>query len=134
MWFKHQKNVSIVCSTGIAATRYGELWVQTLHKWFGIEDGKHLNQVIIQLVKPDEKLSKTKNNILSVEIIILDKISMFIVNILCRNIRNTNKLFGNIQFILVGDSYLFAMNYMPIPATIVLDYPSLIISPRHKSP
>jgi hypothetical protein len=30
---------------------------------------------------------------------------MFIVNILCRNIRNTNKLFGNIQVILVGDVY-----------------------------
>ena len=52
---------------------------------------------------------------------------MFIVNILCRNIRNTNKLFGNIQFILVGDSYLFAMNYIPMQPTIVLDYPSLIL-------
>jgi hypothetical protein len=109
MWFKLQKNVSIVCSTCIAATRYSELWVQTLHKWFSIEDGKHLNEVIIQLVKTDEKFSKTKHNTLSVETIILDEISMFIVNILHKNIRNTNKLFGNIQFILVGDSYLFAI-------------------------
>jgi hypothetical protein len=59
---------------------------------------------------------------------------MFNVNTLCKNIRNTNKLFGNIQLILVGDSYLFAMNYMPMQVTIVLDYPSLIIFPRHKSP
>ena len=105
MWFKHQKNVSIVCSTDITATRYSELWVQTLQKWFGIEDGKHLNEIIIQLVKTDEKFSKTKHNILSVEAIILDAISMFIVNSLCKNIRNTNKLFENIHVILVGDFY-----------------------------
>jgi len=65
-----------------AATHYGELGAQTLHKWFGIEDCRHLNEVIIQLVKTDEKFSKTKNNILSVETIILDKTN---INVHCGN-------------------------------------------------
>ena len=76
-----KKNVSIVCSTGIAATRYGELWVQTLHKWFGIEDGRHLNEEIIHLVKTDRSFPKQKKyNILSAETIVLDKTN---INVHC---------------------------------------------------
>jgi hypothetical protein len=35
-------------STGIASTHYGKLGAKTLHKWAGIEDGRHLNEEILE--------------------------------------------------------------------------------------
>lgn len=45
--WKHDKKIAIVCSTGISSTHYGDLWATTLHKWAGIEDGRHANEDII---------------------------------------------------------------------------------------
>jgi hypothetical protein len=54
-----------------------------LHKWFGIEDGKHLNEEIIHLVKTDRSFPKQKKtNILSAETIILDKTN---INVHCEH-------------------------------------------------
>ncbi|WP_078453744.1 AAA family ATPase [Solemya velum gill symbiont] len=37
------KCVAVTCSTGIAATHFSsDLNAQTLHKWGGLEDGRHL--------------------------------------------------------------------------------------------
>lgn len=38
------KKIAIVCSTGIASTQYGDLGATTLHKWTGIEDGRHVTE------------------------------------------------------------------------------------------
>jgi len=103
------KNVAIVCSTGIAATHYANLNAQTLHKWSGIVDGRYLNQEIIHLVKTDERFSTAKSNILSADTLIIDEVSIISakvlnqVQVLCKGIRNSDALFGNIQTILVGD-------------------------------
>jgi hypothetical protein len=51
------------------------------HIWLGIEDGKHLNEEIIHLVKTDFQ-SKKQNNVLSAETIILDKTN---INVHCGN-------------------------------------------------
>jgi hypothetical protein len=51
-----------------------------LHKWFGIEDGKHLHEEIIHLAKTDR--SQKNNNILSAETIILDKTN---INVHCEH-------------------------------------------------
>ncbi|CAC5396937.1 PIF1 [Mytilus coruscus] len=111
MRFKQGKNVSIVCSTGIAATHYGDLRAQTLHKWSGVEDGRHLNEEIIHFVKTDERFTVAKHNIETVETLIIDESSMISakifnqVQVLCKNTRNSTDLFGNIQVILVGDFF-----------------------------
>jgi hypothetical protein len=55
--------VAIVCSTGIAAKNYTEFGAKTLHKWSGIEDGRHLDEELIHLVKTDERFLSAKNNI-----------------------------------------------------------------------
>ncbi|CAG2226885.1 PIF1 [Mytilus edulis] len=111
MRFKQGKNVSIVCSTGIAATHYGDLRAQTLHKWSGVEDGRHLNEEIIHFVKTDERFTVAKHNIETVETLIIDESSMISakifnqVQVLCKNTRNSTDLFGNIQVVLVGDFF-----------------------------
>lgn len=48
-----QKEVSIVCSTGIAATHYQDLKAKTLHRWAGIDDGRHSNPDILHLINQD---------------------------------------------------------------------------------
>jgi ATP-dependent exoDNAse (exonuclease V) alpha subunit len=64
---------------------------------------------IIHLVKTDERFSTAKSNILSVDTLIIDEISMISakvlnqVQVLCKGIRNYDALFGNIQTLLVGD-------------------------------
>lgn len=109
--YQQKKSVAIVCSTGIAATHYGDLGAQTLHKWSGINDGRYLNEEIIHLVKTDEKFSQAKLNIETVETLIIDEVSMISskilsqVELLCKHIRNSTELFGNVQVILVGDFF-----------------------------
>ncbi|CAG2185522.1 PIF1 [Mytilus edulis] len=111
MRYSQKKNVSIVCSTGIAATHYGNLGAQTLHKWSGIRDGRYLIEEIVHLLRTDERYTVAKSNIESVETLIIDEISMVSskvlnqVQVLCRQIRNSPDIFGNIQVILVGDFY-----------------------------
>ncbi|XP_071153426.1 uncharacterized protein [Mytilus edulis] len=71
-----QKNVAIVCSTGIASTLYKELGAKTLHKWAGIENGRHLNEEIIHLVQSDERFMSVKHNIQTTDLLIIDEVSM----------------------------------------------------------
>jgi hypothetical protein len=72
---KVNKKVAIVCSTGITATNYTEFGAKTLHKWSGIEDGRHLDEELIHLVKTDERFLFAKNNIETVQTLIVDEIS-----------------------------------------------------------
>ena len=90
-------------------------------------DGRYLNEEIIHIVKTDERFSTAKLNILSVDTLIIDKVSMISdkvinqVQVLCKGIRN-DALFGNIQTILVGDLLQLhpsLMNSMDILATSV---------------
>ena len=108
---KVNKKVAIVCSTGIAATHYTEFGAKTLHKSSGIEDGRHLDEELIHLVKTDERFISAKNNIETVQTLTVDEISMIgakvlnQVQLLCKTVRNSPHLFGVIQVILVGDFY-----------------------------
>ncbi|XP_060065940.1 LOW QUALITY PROTEIN: uncharacterized protein LOC132546245 [Ylistrum balloti] len=105
------KKVSVVGSTGIAATHYGDLGAQTLHKWADIEDGRHSNEEIIHPVDTDERFERAKNNIQTVDVLIIDEVSMISarildqVQLLCKHVRQSTKIFGNIQVVLVGDFY-----------------------------
>ena len=103
--------MSVVCSTGLAATLYGSLGAKTLHKWAGIEDGRHLDEEIVHLVQSDERFITVKKDIMSTDLLIIDEISMISaktlhqVEVLCRNIRESLDFFGGIQIILSGDFY-----------------------------
>ncbi|VDI51475.1 ATP-dependent DNA helicase PIF1 [Mytilus galloprovincialis] len=118
-----QKNVAIVCSTGIASTLYEELGAKTLHKWAGIEDRRHLNEEIIHLVQSDERFMSVKHNIQTTDLLIIDEVSMVSaktfnkVEVLCRKVRDNNKYFGGIQVILSGDFYQLP----PVPNKIIGD-------------
>ncbi|CAG2187271.1 unnamed protein product [Mytilus edulis] len=93
MRFKQGKNVSIVCSTGIAATHYGDLRAQTLHKWSGVEDGRHLNEEIIHFVKTDERFTVAKHNIETVETLIIDESSMISAKIFNQSLQGDLKVY-----------------------------------------
>ncbi|VDI26920.1 Hypothetical predicted protein [Mytilus galloprovincialis] len=118
-----QKNVAIVCSTGIASTLYEEFGAKTLHKWAGIEDRRHLNEEIIHLVQSDERFMSVKHNIQTTDLLIIDEVSMVSaktfnkVEVLCRKVRDNNKYFGGIQVILSGDFYQLP----PVPNKIIGD-------------
>ena len=108
---RKEKHVAIVCSTGIAAIHYGNLGAVILHKWAGIEDGRHVTEELIHLVQTDERFVKVKNNIEITDLLVIDEISMISaktfnqLEILCRNIRNNDIYFGGMQVILAGDFY-----------------------------
>ena len=108
---KEQKHVSVVCSTGIAATHYGNLGSQTLHKWAGLEDGRHLNEELLHLIKTDERFLHVKANIECTDLLIIDEVSMISTKVLnqlefvCRHVRKSDSYFGNMQVVLVGDFY-----------------------------
>lgn len=112
------------CSTGIAATHYEGLNAYTLHKWCGIEDGRHMNEDILQLVNSDERFIHAKENMRRTNILIIDEISMISaktfsqVEYLCRNIRRNSLIFGGLQVVLVGDFYQLP----PVSNTLYGDY------------
>jgi ATP-dependent exoDNAse (exonuclease V) alpha subunit len=108
---RRNRKVEIVCSTGIASTHYGKLGAKTLHKWAGIEDGRHLNEEIVHLMRTDGRFHVVKENIQSTDLLIIDEISMISartlgqVENLCRKIRDNEIYFGGLHVILVGDFY-----------------------------
>lgn len=61
-----------MCSTGIASTHYGDLGATTLHKWVGIEDGRHVTEELVHLVLTDERFLKVKQNIQVIAFLMID--------------------------------------------------------------
>ena len=110
---KKGKNVSVVCSTGKAASLYpSSLEATTLHRWAGIQDGRHSQERLIELITTDEAYSSVKQRITNVDVLVIDEVSMIskkivdILNTLCQSIRGfASHPFGGIQIVLVGDFY-----------------------------
>jgi Holliday junction resolvasome RuvABC ATP-dependent DNA helicase subunit len=50
------------------------LGAQTVHKWAGLEDGKHMNEVLVHLIRTD--FVNVKKNIESTDILFVDEVSM----------------------------------------------------------
>lgn len=103
-------NYIITAPTGVASINVGG---QTLTSLFGISPKYDTLDSII-----DKKTKKIKNGIIknkvkkiikTLDVLFIDEISMVskelfdIVDIYCKNIRNSNKTFGGIQIILIGD-------------------------------
>lgn len=54
----------------------------TVHKFFALKDGRYENDELVDLLMSDENFSDTKENIFSVDTIIIDEISMLSLKLL----------------------------------------------------
>jgi chromosomal replication initiation ATPase DnaA len=92
---KEQKHLFVVCSTGIVV----------------LEDGRHLNEELLHLIKTDERFLHVKANIECTDLLIIDEVSMISTKVLnqlefvCIHVRKSDSYFGNMQVVLVGDFY-----------------------------
>ena len=76
------KNVVVTATTGIAAQglskklpeHYGT--VSTIHKFVGLKDGRYENDELLNLIVNDENFVDIKDNINSMDTLIIDEISM----------------------------------------------------------
>ncbi|KAK3100053.1 hypothetical protein FSP39_013962 [Pinctada imbricata] len=104
------KSYALTATTGLAASLYGD-GACTLHKWMGMEDGRHSNDELIHLLRTDERLEKPNENIKNTDVLIIDEASMLSaktlsqVEVACRQIRENDRYFGGMQVVLSGDFY-----------------------------
>lgn len=101
--------VALTCSTGIGTTVFESLQACTLHKWAGLEDGRHDNTELYHLIMTDERYNKIKGGIRDDEYLFIDEVSMISskvlnqVEFICRKVRGNTKYFGNLTVVLSGD-------------------------------
>lgn len=123
--------VTLTCYTGIACLQYKGMKPMTLHKFAGLEDGRHGNEHLLHLISSDERFFETKRRIMETEVLIIDEVSMVSkkilesVEYLCRKLRGGDNCFGGIQVVLCGDfsSYpQLKMNSMEIVVIIVFNH------------
>src|SRR3990170_8264606 len=96
---------AITASTGIAATHIGGM---TIHSWSGIGIRTKLDKYDLDKIASSEYIVKRVNR---TKVLIINEISMLSTNMLemvdlvCREIRQSSEPFGGIQIILVGDFF-----------------------------
>jgi KaiC/GvpD/RAD55 family RecA-like ATPase len=111
------KDVVVTATTGIAAQglrqklpeHFGA--VSTIHKFVGFKDGKYENDELLNLIVHDENFVDIKNNIKSMDTLIIDEISMLSskrleqIQYIFESVRCSACPFGGVQMILSGDFY-----------------------------
>lgn len=96
---------AVTASTGIAATQIGG---RTIHSWSGIGIKSFLNKYDLDKICSTEYIVK---RIQRAQVLIIDEVSMLppdtlsMVEVVCREIRNSSEPFGGLQTILVGDFF-----------------------------
>ncbi|MEK7554080.1 MAG: helix-turn-helix domain-containing protein [Patescibacteria group bacterium] len=96
---------SVTAATGIAATHVGGM---TLHSWSGIGIAEHLSRADVDRIASKEHVAK---RISKAKVLIIEEISMLsattfeMVDKVCREIRRSDKPFGGLTVILVGDFF-----------------------------
>lgn len=97
------KHVAVTATTGLAATH---LSGNTIHAWSGIGIHDELDTKHIQ------KMSKQRQELIrKADILVIDEISMLhdfrldLVEMVTRNVRETNQPFGGLQVVLCGDFF-----------------------------
>lgn len=99
------KDVAVTASTGIAATHIGG---NTIHSWSGLGIRDNLTARDRQQLSANAKLVKRYN---SCDVLVIDEVSMLhgsrldMVNDVCKLLRKSDKPFGGLQVILVGDLF-----------------------------
>ena len=101
----HYVEVAITASTGIAATHIGGM---TIHSWSGIGIRKKLDRYDLDKIASNEYVSK---RIRRAKVLVIDEISMlssdtlYMVDAVCREVKQSSDAFGGLQVILVGDFF-----------------------------
>ena len=106
--------VAVCASTGLAASVIRDTGLDgatTVHSLMGLRDGRYSRaELELRMSSPSEACDVQKAEyISSLDTVIIDEISMISASILdqiecvCRSVKCNNKLFGNIQLILIGD-------------------------------
>ena len=96
---------AITASTGIAATHIGG---HTIHSWSGIGIKKTLSDYELDRIAQTERIVR---RVRGATILIIDEVSMLsqntlgVVEAVCREIRGSNRPFGGLQVLLVGDFF-----------------------------
>ncbi len=102
---EHGIEPAITASTGIAATH---IHGQTIHSWSGIGIKRSLTPYDLDHIATTEYLVR---RIRHTKVLILDEVSMIdaltldMVDMVCREIKNSEEVFGGLQVILVGDFF-----------------------------
>lgn len=102
---EHNIEPAITASTGIAATHIGGM---TIHSWSGIGVKSELTPRDLDFIAKNKYITK---RIERAKALIIDEISMldgkifFMVDAVCRKVRNSDKSFGGLQVVLVGDFF-----------------------------
>ena len=96
---------AVTASTGIAATHIGGI---TIHSWSGIGIKRKLDKYDLDKIATSEYIAK---RVQRTKILIIDEVSMLssdtldMVDMVCREIKQSSEPFGGIQIVLVGDFF-----------------------------
>jgi ATP-dependent exoDNAse (exonuclease V) alpha subunit len=96
---------AVTASTGIAATHIGGM---TIHSWSGIGIKTKLDKYDLDKIASSEYIAKRINR---TKVLIIDEVSMLSANTLdmidmvCREVKQSGEPFGGIQIVLVGDFF-----------------------------
>jgi ATP-dependent DNA helicase PIF1 len=96
---------AITASTGIAATHIGGM---TIHSWSGIGIKNRLDKYDLDKIATSEYISR---RVRRTKVLIIDEISMLstntldMVDLVCREIKQSSEAFGGMQIVLVGDFF-----------------------------
>ena len=99
------KNVAVTASTGIAATHIGGT---TIHSWSGLGVKEYLSEWDRDNLPKNGRLVKRYNE---TDILVIDEVSMLhgarlnIVNEVAKILRKSDKPFGGMQVVVVGDLF-----------------------------
>lgn len=102
---KHDIDIGITASTGIAATHMGGV---TIHSWAGIGIKSYLSDYDLEAMEEKQYLWKRFEN---VKVLIIDEVSMLhhfrldLVDRVVRAMKRNNLPFGGIQVVLCGDFF-----------------------------
>ena len=97
--------VAITASTGIAATHIGGM---TIHSWSGIGIKRKLDKYDLDKISSSEYISKRINR---AKVLVIDEVSMLssetlsMVEAVCREVKQSDEVFGGLQVIFVGDFF-----------------------------
>ena len=102
---EHGIEASITASTGIAATHIGGL---TIHSWCGIGIKRRLTDYDLDQLSQNKRVI---DRVAYAHVLIIDEVSMLaaetlsMVDAVCRVVRRSERPFGGLQVILVGDFF-----------------------------
>ena len=100
--------VAVCATTGMAVKNLHITGATTIHHWAGLIDGRYSNAELIKRLD-DEYSCDILSRVRAADILIIDEISMLSarlfeqLHLVCSYVRKTDKIFGGIQLICVGD-------------------------------